>query len=102
MKKYLLSILALPFLFLTQLSAAPMHAYYCFNASSLESGNNFVGAFDAFYNSSASKGISTHRLYAFELNGEYEFTHCMVGEHERFLGFYFKPQAAKDKILSTF
>ena len=82
MKKYLLSILALPFLFLTQLSAAPMHAYYCFNASSLESGNNFVGAFDAFYNSSASKGISTHRLYAFELNGEYEFTHCMVGEHE--------------------
>ena len=82
MKKYLLSILALPFLFLTQLSAAPMHAYYCFNASSLESGNNFVGAFDTFYNSSASKGISTHRLYAFELNGEYEFTHCMVGEHE--------------------
>ena len=82
MKKYLLTILALPFLFLTQLSAAPMHAYYCFNASSLESGNNFVGAFDAFYNSSASKGISTHRLYAFELNGEYEFTHCMVGEHE--------------------
>jgi len=82
MKKLTLSILVLPFLFLTQLSAAPMHAYYCFNASSLESGNNFIGAFDTFYNSSASKGISTHRLYAFELNGEYDFTHCMVGEHE--------------------
>ena len=82
MKKYLLSILVLPLLFVTQLSAAPMHAYYCFNASSLESGNNFVGAFDSFYNSPASKGISTHRLYAFELNGEYDFTHCMVGEHE--------------------
>ena len=82
MKKLILIILALPFLFLTQLSAAPMHAYYCFNASSLESGNNFIGAFDTFYNSSASKGISTHRLYAFELNGEYDFTHCMVGEHE--------------------
>lgn len=82
MKKYLLILLLLPFLVLTQLNAAPMHAYYCFNASSLESGNNFVGAFDAFYNSSASKGISTHRLYAFELNGEYNFTHCMVGEHE--------------------
>ena len=82
MKKLILIILALPFLFLTQLSAAPMHAYYCFNASSLESGNNFIGAFDTFYNSSASEGISTHRLYAFELNGEYDFTHCMVGEHE--------------------
>lgn len=82
MKKLILSLLVLPFLSLTQLSAAPMHAYYCFNASSLESGNDFIGAFDAFYNSQVSEGISTHRLYAFELNGENNFTHCMVGEHD--------------------
>ena len=77
--KYLLTIAFAFMIFTGNVKAAPLHAYYCFNA--LETANNVVNAFDGFLNSPASDGMSTHRLYAFPLNGENEITHCMVGEH---------------------
>ena len=77
--KYLLTIAFTFMIFTGNVKAAPLHAYYCFNA--LETANNVVNAFDGFLNSPASDGMSTHRLYAFPLNGENEITHCMVGEH---------------------
>ena len=77
--KFILTIAFAFFIFTGNVKAAPLHAYYCFNA--LETANNVVSAFDDFLNSSSSDGMSTHRLYAFPLNGENNITHCIVGEH---------------------
>ena len=77
--KYILTIAFAFFIFTGNVKAAPLHAYYCFNA--LETANNVVSAFDGFLNSPSSEGMSTHRLYAFPLNGENNITHCMVAEH---------------------
>ena len=77
--KYILTIALTFFIFTGNVKAAPLHAYYCFNA--LETANNVVNAFDNFLNSNSSEGMSTHRLYAFPLNGENNITHCMVAEH---------------------
>ena len=77
--KYILTIVFAFFIFTGNVKAAPLHAYYCFNA--LETANNVVSAFDGFLNSPSSEGMSTHRLYAFPLNGENNITHCMVAEH---------------------
>ena len=79
MKKLILSLLVLPFISLGQINAAPLHAYYCFNA--LDTANTVVNAFDGFLNSPKSEGMSTHRLYAFPLNGENTITHCIVAEN---------------------
>ena len=79
MKKLILSLLVLPFISLGQINAAPLHAYYCFNA--LDTANTVVNAFDGFLNSPNSEGMSTHRLYAFPLNGENTITHCIVAEN---------------------
>ena len=59
----------------TNLKAIPIHAYYCFNTQQAET---IVNIFDEFMASSGSKGASTHRLYAFPLNGENLATHCIV------------------------
>ena len=67
MLKYLISTFTV-ILFMTVKSyAAPLHAYYCFNLETEESVNTFVGAFDNFFASPASKGVSTHRLYSSSL-----------------------------------
>ena len=66
--KFILTIAFAFFILTGNVKAAPLHAYYCFNA--LETANNVVSAFDDFLNSSSSDGMSTHRLYAFPLNGE--------------------------------
>ncbi len=81
MLKYLISTFTV-ILFMTVKSyAAPLHAYYCFNLETEESINTFIGAFDNFFASPASQGVSTHRLYAFPLNGANKFSHCIVTEN---------------------
>ena len=78
MKKYLLAFLISPFVFVAQLSAAPMQAYYCFNTENPEV---IIRAFDDHFESLAATGVSTHRLYEFHLNGQYGITHCIVSEN---------------------
>jgi len=78
MKKYLLAFLISPFIFIAQLSAAPMQAYYCFKTQNPEV---IIEAFDENFESLAAKGVSTHSLYEFHLNGQYGFTHCIVSDN---------------------
>lgn len=78
MKKIIVSLFAFAFLFAGQLMAAPMQAYYCFNTQQPEV---IIEAFDENFDALASKGVSTHRLYEFHLNGQYGFTHCIVSEN---------------------
>ena len=88
----------------TNLKAIPIHAYYCFNTQQAET---IVNIFDEFMASSGSKGASTHRLYAFPLNGENLATHCIVSEsdtpdqHEKNVKI-FEGSSGGQKLLGTF
>ena len=81
MLKYLISTFTVILFMTVKPYAAPLHAYYCFNFENDESLNNVIGAFDNFFESPASEGTSTHRLYSFPINGSLAFTHCIVTEN---------------------
>ena len=61
--KYILTIAFAFFIFTGNVKAAPLHAYYCFNA--LETANNVVSAFDGFLNSSSGEDSSSSGKISF-------------------------------------
>ena len=65
-------------IFVGNLNASPIQAYYCFVTAQP---NAIVDAFDENFEKLVSKGVSTHRLYEFHLSGENEFTHCIVTDN---------------------
>ena len=63
--KYILTIAFAFFIFTGNVKAAPLHAYYCFNA--LETANNVVSAFDGFLNSPSSLSLQQQLVNQFVL-----------------------------------
>tara|TARA_S200000501_G_C20865354_1_gene761658 strand:- start:1000 stop:1689 length:690 start_codon:yes stop_codon:yes gene_type:complete len=78
MKNFFKGLFLSLLIFVGNLSASPIQAYYCFVTAQP---SIIIDAFDENFEKLASKGVSTHRLYEFHLSGEYEFTHCIVTDN---------------------